>query len=69
MVLSWPLIEARAVLRRARRAVDIAVELAIDRGPCSVDAGREGGSGRSIYRQWSSSGDSCLPTEPRATVM
>jgi len=68
-VLSWPLIDARTVLTPAGRVVDIGVELAIDRGPCSVDTGREGGSGRSIYRQWSSSGDSCLPTEPRATVM
>jgi len=40
--LSWPLIEARAVLRREGRVVDIGVELAIDRGPCSVEAGREG---------------------------
>jgi len=31
------------VWRRARRAVDIGVELTIDRGPYSVEAGREGG--------------------------
>jgi len=42
-VLSWPLIKARTVLRRARRAVDIGVELAVDQGPYSVEAGREGG--------------------------
>jgi len=42
-VLSWPLIEARTVLRRARRVVDIGVELAVDRGPYSVEAGKEGG--------------------------
>jgi len=40
--LSWPLIEACTVLRRAGRAVDIGVELAIDRGLYSVEAGREG---------------------------
>jgi len=42
-MLNWPLIEARTVLRRAGRVVDIGVDLAIDRGPCSVEAGREGG--------------------------
>ena len=42
-MLSWPLIEARAVLRRAGRVVDIDVDLAIDRGPYSVEASREGG--------------------------
>jgi len=31
------------MLRLARRVVDIGVELAIDRGPYSVEAGREGG--------------------------
>jgi len=41
--LSWPLIEASIVWRRAGRAVDIGVELAVDRGPYSVEAGREGG--------------------------
>jgi len=41
-VLSWLLIEARTVLRRAGRAVDISVELAIDRGPYSVEADKEG---------------------------
>jgi len=41
--LSWPLIEARTVWRRAGRAVDIGVELAVDRGPYSVEASREGG--------------------------
>ena len=41
--MSWPLIEARTVLRRARRAVDIGIELAIDSGQCSVEAGKEGG--------------------------
>jgi len=33
------LIEACTVLRRAGKAVDIGVELAIDRGPYSVEAG------------------------------
>jgi len=42
-VLSWPLVETHTVLRRAGRAVDIGVEVAIDRGPYSVEAGREGG--------------------------
>ena len=36
--IHWPL--ACTVLRRAGRAVDISVELAIDRGPYSVEAGR-----------------------------
>jgi len=31
------------VLRRAKRAVDIGVEVAIDSGQYSVQAGREGG--------------------------
>ena len=31
------------MLRRAGMAVDIGVELAIDSGPYSVEAGREGG--------------------------
>ena len=57
------------MLRRARRAVDIGVEVAINRGPYNVEAGMEGGSGRSICRQWSSSGESCLPTELRTTVV
>ena len=38
MVLSWPLTQASTVWRRAGRAVDIDVELAIDRGPYSVEA-------------------------------
>jgi len=42
-VLSWPFIEVRTVLRRARRAVDLDVELAIDSGQYSVEAGKEGG--------------------------
>ena len=41
--MSWILIDARTMLRRARRAVDIGVELAIDRGQYSVEAGKEGG--------------------------
>ena len=41
-MLSWPLIKARAVLRLAGRVVDIGVELAIDRGQYSVEAGRKG---------------------------
>ena len=43
MVLSWPLTQASTVWKRAERAVDIGVELAIDSGQCSVEAGREGG--------------------------
>jgi len=43
LVLSWPFIEVRTVLRRARRAVDLDVELAIDSGQYSVEAGKEGG--------------------------
>jgi len=42
-MLSWPLIEASTVLRRAGRVVDLDVELAIDRGQYSVEASREGG--------------------------
>ena len=41
--MSWPLIEARTVLRRARRVVDIGVELGIDSGQYSVEACKEGG--------------------------
>jgi len=41
--LSWILIDARTMLRRARRAVDIGVELAIDQGQYSVEAGKECG--------------------------
>jgi len=41
--LRWPLTQASTVLRRARRAVDIGVELAVDRGPYSVEACKEGG--------------------------
>jgi len=41
--LSWPLIEASIVWRRAGRAVDIDVELAIDSRQYSVEAGKEGG--------------------------
>ena len=41
--MSWPLIKANTVLRRARSAVDTGVELAIDRGLYSVEAGKEGG--------------------------
>jgi len=67
VVLSWPLTQASTVLRRA--GVDIGVQLAIDRGPYNVETDREGGVGRSICRQWSASRESCLPTEPRATVM
>ena len=40
--MSWPLTQARTLWRRARRAVDIGDELAVDRGPNSVEAGREG---------------------------
>ena len=41
--MRWPLIQASTVLRRARRAVDIDVEVAIDSGQYSVEAGKEGG--------------------------
>jgi len=41
--LSWPLTQASTMLRRARRAVDIGVELGIDSGQYSVEAGKEGG--------------------------
>ena len=50
-MLSWPLIEAHTVWKRAGRAVDIGVQLAIDRGQYNVETGREGGVGRSICRQ------------------
>jgi len=42
-VLSWALTQANTVWRRARRAVDIDVLLAIDSGQYSVDVSREGG--------------------------
>jgi len=42
-VLRWPLTQVSTVCRRAERAVDIGVELAIDSGQYSVEAGREGG--------------------------
>ena len=41
--MSWPLNQASTVWRRARRAVDIGVELDIDRRPYNVEAGKEGG--------------------------
>jgi len=41
--LSSPLTQASTVWRRARRAVDLDVELAIDSGQYSVEASREGG--------------------------
>jgi len=41
-MLSWPLIEAHTVWKRAGRAVDIGVELAIDSGQYSVEASRGG---------------------------
>jgi len=42
-MMSWPLTQARTVLTRAGRAVDTGVELAVDRGPYSVEAGKESG--------------------------
>ena len=41
--MSWPLTQASTVWRRAGRAVDIGVELAIDSGQYNVEAGKEGG--------------------------
>jgi len=41
--MSWQLIEARTVCRRAGRAIDVGVELAIDAGQYSVEACKEGG--------------------------
>ena len=42
-MLKWPLTQASTVLMRAERAVDIGVEVAIDSGQYSVEAGKEGG--------------------------
>ena len=41
--MRWPLTQASTVFRRAGRAADIGVEVAIDSGQYSVEASREGG--------------------------